>query len=320
MSTRPEELLRAVPLFAPLPEAAVQHLAEEAESLSFGRGSVICRQGDPGGSLFVVGSGQVEIVLEEEGDETRLATLSPGEFFGELALLDGEPRSATAKALSDCTCLVIHRTQFFSILREPHVLENLLSVLAGRVRAADQIIGSRSIDNRKLQEEVLTSLGNRRKLYRDLQTLEAWARRYSQTFALAMCDIDNFKRYNDTYGHAKGDEALRAVAQSMAHHCRGGDEVYRYGGEEFVVVMPSQSAEGAAIGMERLRKSVEDLGIPHTGNPPHNLLTFSGGITLVSKDTTVSATEALQVADEALYQAKHEGRNRVALAPLKVSG
>jgi diguanylate cyclase (GGDEF)-like protein len=309
-----EELLRAVPMFTPLPQTAIESLARHAEIVPFAPGEIICRQGDPGGSLYIVGTGQVEVIREDEGAETLLATLNPGEFFGELAMLDGEPRSATVRTLVDCTCIVLHRSQFFSILREPNVLENLLFVLAGRVRAADKVIGASSVDNRKLEEQALTdpltSLGNRRKLLRDLQVLEG------QTFALAMCDIDNFKKYNDQYGHGKGDEALRTVARTMAERCRAGDEVYRYGGEEFVVVMPATSAGLAAVGMERLRRAVERVGVPHEGNPPHNVLTFSSGVALVPAGTETSTAEALQRADEALYEAKRSGRNRIIAAKM----
>ena len=287
--------------------------------LSFTKGAVICRQGEPGGSVFIVSSGQVEIVLEQEEGDTPLAVLSPGEFFGELAILDGQPRSATARAASSSTCLVLHRAPFFRILHDPNVLDNLLAVMAQRVRAADQLIGAGSIDNRKLQEEVLTDpltgLGNRRKLHRDISILEARARRYGHCFALAMCDIDNFKLYNDIYGHGKGDEALRTVAQTMAHNCRAGDEVYRYGGEEFVVVMPAQSADWASIGIERVRKSLQALAVPHTGNAPSNVLTFSAGLALISQQTPAGTRETLERADKALYQAKRQGRNRVVIAP-----
>ncbi|MBV9119152.1 MAG: GGDEF domain-containing protein, partial [Chloroflexi bacterium] len=278
-----EALLRAIPVFASLPELALVHLAEQAKTLSFPRHAPICRKGDAGDSLFIVKSGSVDIIMpEEDGQETCLASLAPGEFFGELAVLDGQPRSATARSGADSEVLVLHRDQLFPILREPNVLENLLIVLTRRVRAADELVRERGIDNRKLEEEALTDaltgLGNRRKLRRDLDELEARCQRYDHSYALAMCDVDHFKRYNDTYGHAKGDEVLRAVAQTMARSCRTGDEVYRYGGEEFVVVMPSQTEDSAWTGMDRLRRAVELLAIPHTGNPPLHVVTFSGGV------------------------------------------
>ena len=307
-----EELFRAIPLFAALPLLGLRHLAEIARSVHFSKRSTICRQGDAGGSLFIVREGEVEIVLIESGGrETRLATLAAGEFFGELAVLDGEPRSATARCVSDTELLVLDREELFPILREPHVLENFLVVLARRVRAADRLVADRGVDNRKLEEDALTDaltgLGNRRKLQRDLEELEARCQRYGYSFALGMCDIDNFKRYNDTYGHARGDEVLRAVGQTLARHCRTGDEVYRYGGEEFVVIMPGQSEHGGWTGLERLE-------LPHSGNPPLNLVTFSGGVAALNREVNSGAAEVLARADEALYEAKKQGRNRIAKA------
>lgn len=316
----PEELLGGIPMFTGLPVAAIQNLAAEVRTVSFPTKALICRKGDSGDSMFIVKSGEVAITMPAGEDrETLLATLPPGEFFGELALLDGEPRSATARAAVDSELLVLDREPFFRIIREPNVIENLVAVLTARVRAANQIVAEKGIDNRKLEEETLTDpmtgLGNRRKLRRDLEVLEAQAHRYGYVYAVAMCDIDNFKRYNDTYGHAMGDDVLKAVAQAMARQCRSGDEVYRYGGEEFTVLLPAKAedtaADTAALGMERIRSAVEQLQIEHTGNVPWGVVTFSSGVALLSSSTTVSGKEVLERADTALYEAKHNGRNRV---------
>jgi diguanylate cyclase (GGDEF)-like protein len=160
----------------------------------------------------------------------------------------------------------------------------------------------------------LTRLGNRRSLEEDLKVLHARSQRYGHRYCLAICDVDRFKAYNDTYGHQAGDEALGAVAATMAKEVRAGDGVYRYGGEEFLLLLPEQTLETALVAVERVRAAVEQLAIPHAAGPG-GVLTLSAGISAFDPgEATTTTEELLKLADIALYQAKSAGRNRVALA------
>jgi len=157
----------------------------------------------------------------------------------------------------------------------------------------------------------LTGLPNRRRLS---DTLEAeWLRalRSGEPIGLAMIDIDNFKKYNDHYGHQGGDECLRLVARTVQASVRGTDLVARYGGEEFCIVMPGVSADAALVVAERARRSVADLGEPHAGADT-GIVTISVGVT-ASVPTTGLPDQLIKVADEGLYEAKRAGRNRVAV-------
>jgi two-component system chemotaxis response regulator CheY len=156
----------------------------------------------------------------------------------------------------------------------------------------------------------LTGLGNRLRLWEDLQVAHSQVQRYGYQYAVALCDVDQFKAYNDRYGHVAGDEALRAVARAIAGQARSGDRAYRYGGEEFLVLLPAQAGFGAAIALNRIRQAVEALGITHEGNPPIGVLTISGGIA-VTGDHVGDAQALVSQADAALYQAKEAGRNRI---------
>jgi diguanylate cyclase (GGDEF)-like protein len=164
------------------------------------------------------------------------------------------------------------------------------------------------------RHDPLTRLGNRRSLQEDLEVLWARSRRYGRGFALAICDIDRFKVYNDHYGHPAGDAALRAVAATMAGQVRAGDGVYRYGGEEFVLVLPEQTPERARVAVERVRAAVEQLAIPHQAGGPGGVLTLSAGIAAFHAEQPKTIQELLELADAALYHAKGSGRNRVVLA------
>ena len=162
------------------------------------------------------------------------------------------------------------------------------------------------------RQDPLTSLGNRLRLREDLQVLQSRTERYGHSYAVVLCDVDFFKAYNDRYGHLAGDDVLRQVAATISSGLRTGDTAYRYGGEEFLVVLPEQDAEAAAAITDRLRQAVENLGIPHADGGPGGVLTISAGVAV--SNGSGDADGLLKAADKALYAAKSEGRNRVALA------
>ena len=156
----------------------------------------------------------------------------------------------------------------------------------------------------------LTGLPNRRRLSDVLET--EWLRglRSREPIALAMIDIDHFKKYNDHYGHQGGDECLRVVARAIQGSVRITDLVARYGGEEFCIVMPATDADGARLVAERVRQAVADLSEPHAGTDTA-IVTISVGLT-AAVPTIGQPDQLIKVADQALYEAKRDGRNRVA--------
>ena len=181
--------------------------------------------------------------------------------------------------------------------------------LERRLIAAERVIALHHRLAADARHDALTNLGNRRRLDEELAALTARAERYGHRFALGMLDIDRFKPLNDLAGHLAGDEALRRVADALRATLRSGDELYRYGGEEFVVTLPEQSAHGAALAVERLRSAVEALALPH---PAGGVVTISAGIA-VADTNGLTAAGLLADADAALYRAKEQGRNRVAV-------
>ena len=158
--------------------------------------------------------------------------------------------------------------------------------------------------------DALTGLLNRFGLRRSLQHEYAEARRYARALACLMIDLDHFKRVNDTYGHAAGDAALMQVARALTESVRASDVVCRYGGEEFLVLAPATTAEGALALGEKIRAAATSRLF---GDGAHAFpLTFSVGVAALAAGE--SANDMIARADQALYAAKEGGRNRVEAA------
>jgi diguanylate cyclase (GGDEF)-like protein len=161
-------------------------------------------------------------------------------------------------------------------------------------------------------QDGLTEIANRRHFDVYLATELARARRTKQTVALALCDVDFFKPYNDHYGHQAGDMCLQRVAAALQSACRRpADLVARYGGEEFALVLPETELNGAVQVAETARKGVEQLKVTHEHSAAASHVSISAGVAAQLPGMTFTAEQLIRAADEALYQAKHLGRNRV---------
>ncbi len=159
----------------------------------------------------------------------------------------------------------------------------------------------------------LTNIPNRRAFDEHLNTEISAAQRHNWPLSIIMIDVDFFKPYNDNYGHAKGDECLIQIAQTLEHALvRETDFIGRYGGEEFVCILPNTDREGATIIAEKLRLAIYNATIPHLFRENETRVTVSMGIATMpfQKDSFVEPEEFINNADQALYKAKASGRNR----------
>ena len=229
-----------------------------------------------------------------------------------------KPRDSTAEAMITALRNTYHVVSKLSL---DLIVANreLEGRVAARTRELQRANDALLIANRQLevysQTDGLLGIANRKCFESRLH--EEWLRAGRDQFSLGllMIDVDFFKRYNDRYGHQAGDRCLRAIAQSAAGRLtRAGDLLARYGGEEFIVMLPNTTAQGAyKVGLD-LCALIASLGIAHEDSSVAPQVTISVGAAAVLPDRNVTAAQAVAAADQALYAAKQQGRNRVCLA------
>lgn len=171
-----------------------------------------------------------------------------------------------------------------------------------------------------LHYDVLTGIYNRRYFEENIKRIIMSLARSGSALSLMMIDIDSFKKFNDTYGHKKGDECLKLVAQALTKSImRADDFIARYGGEEFVVVLPNIDEIGAHFIASRMLDSVYSLNIPHAKSNAAKFVTVSIGVTFGVVEHTQSGDDYINCADEMLYASKQSGRNRYSYRKMKGS-
>jgi diguanylate cyclase (GGDEF)-like protein len=163
----------------------------------------------------------------------------------------------------------------------------------------------------KANFDALTGIHNRRYLEHGIKQIISYIGRSDASLSVIMMDVDNFKKYNDTYGHDEGDKCLKAVAGAINESVtREHDFAARYGGEEFIIVLPNTDEAGARLIAEKALENVRKLEIPHSANTAAPYVTISAGVTTAKVTHDRPWEEYVKRADEALYTAKQSGRNQ----------
>ncbi|MEM1263389.1 MAG: GGDEF domain-containing protein [Pseudomonadota bacterium] len=312
-SAASRELLAQLKLFRGVSRDTLDSLLDASERYDAPSGGVVLTPDEPNGSLYVVLSGELEVRVGAV-DAVAISTLTTGHCAGEMSIIEERAPSAYVVAIEAAHLLVVPRLEVWKAVDSSHALaKNLLVMLSERVRQHNDVIAERTNKLRKVQSDAmtdaLTSLGNRSWMQdmfpRELERCHI----NHEPAAMIMVDVDDFKRYNDRFGHVAGDRVLALVARALRDQFRPRDLIARFGGDEFAVLLPGIGTEQAAAIGERARRAISGT----SSDADDSLVRFPVNVSIgvAEKSAGDSLDTLLRKADAALYRAKHAGRNCV---------
>lgn len=306
------QLFRNVDLLYP----ELYALLDDCHYQELDEGDVILSTDEESHFLYVLLKGRLVIKMAAD-DDLPLSIVEPGECIGEMCIIDSRAPSIEVSATENTTVLAIERETLWRMISISHeISRNLLYIMAERVRYSSLVIADSFEMQRKYQRyattDALTGLRNRGWLDDAFEREIKRSERDMLPLSLIMIDIDDFKKYNDGFGHLAGDKVLKMVARSIRTPLRPNDLVARFGGEEFAVLLPETTLDNARIIAERLRNTVRDADPGKVDGSVLPKVTISLGV--ASRRPSSSLKSMITAADEAMYDAKHSGKNCVAVA------
>jgi diguanylate cyclase (GGDEF)-like protein len=305
-------LLQGIALFRGIDAESMSDLLPQCGRLDVKEGHVLLSPERENHCVYVVLSGRLSVHLGAL-EAPKIADLGPGACAGEMSLIEDKDPSAFVVATEESHLMVISHTLLWRMVDRSHTFcKNLLIVLSERVRSDNEYIASslgvlRQAE-RNAHTDALTGLGNRHWMRTMFEREVTRTLHSNKELCLMMIDVDNFKSFNDQYGHIAGDSALVAVAEALREYLRPTDLVARFGGDEFAVLLPDLKLKQARQTAERIRQQISGLS-------PASLSTaITVSIGIADRTDRDDVATLVQRADAAMYDAKEAGRNRVAVA------
>jgi diguanylate cyclase (GGDEF)-like protein len=310
-----EQLLELSLFRGELP-GTVEWLLDVAEERTLQAGELLLPPDARNDTLYLIIEGALRVELKVL-ERPVISHIGPGECVGELSVLDGRPTAAYVVADCETRLLLIDRESLWRLIFTSHVVaKNLLYTLSSRVRRDNEALGEslvlQHLHELNARTDALTGLYNRFWLQQMLPRLVERAHTGGEPLGLMLLDADHFKRFNDSYGHLAGDEALRVLGTTVMNNIRPNDSAVRYGGEEIVVLLPGAGRAATAEAAERIRKAVALAAVMGGQGQRLPPLTVSIGVAMLTAEQQGEAL--LAEADRALYRAKAAGRDRVVTA------
>lgn len=295
-------------------ESNLDWLIQHSTQKTFTAGDVLLSPDMDNHTLYLILSGRVQVRLDWQGHEA-LTYLDAGHCVGEMSIIEGKRPSAIVVTDCECEILLVDEDILWELIeRSNAAARNLLFILSSRVRKDNLVIiesrQQQAISEHNSKIDALTGLYNRRWLENSMARLITRAKNNTQPLCALMLDVDYFKLYNDSHGHSAGDAALTTLADILAENIRPYDYAVRFGGEEFIIILPDATAMDSRIIAERLCELVRNKPIEYN-NRVLPRITISIGLAELKQRQDVASL--IESADAALYRAKHAGRDRVAI-------
>lgn len=306
-------LLEGLELFRGVSPDDVQDLLQICDRRDLGEGELLLSPGEKNEHVFIVLSGSLNVHVGSP-DAPVLATMDVGACVGEMSIIEDRDPSAYVIGAEPTHLLLIHQSVLWDMVNASHEFsKNLLVVLSERVRSHNHVIADSYGELRKFERhattDALTGLSNRHTMEELFEREIKRCEKDDHPISLIMIDIDNFKVFNDHFGHVAGDRALSAVATILKHQFRPRDVLVRFGGDEFAILLPEVDEEVGLTVADRVRQAVSG----DTGDGSDSLIQIpikiSMGVAVHNKGDSLSSL--IRAADAALYRAKHAGRNAV---------
>jgi diguanylate cyclase (GGDEF)-like protein len=299
-----------------LENPALLDLLCQCDYLTLKEGEELLSAGQENHYLYIILQGRLALQLALH-DDVPLVIVEPGECVGEMSIIDSSTPVAQVSATEAATLLAIEQDILWRMISVSHeIARNLLYIMSERVRYSNLVIADSFEMQRKYQQyattDALTGLRNRGWLDDVFDREVTRSERDQLPLCLIMIDVDNFKKYNDSYGHLAGDQVLIAVADAIRSTLRPNDLVARFGGEEIAVMLPETTLKNAKKIAERLRKNASRADPGRLEGTTLPGVTISLGI--ATRQPGYSLDMMIASADVAMYHAKRNGRNCVEVA------
>lgn len=306
-------LLDSLELFKGVLPEDIQELLQRCDRRDLATGELLLSPGARNEHVFIVLSGQLNVHVGSP-DTPVLATMDAGACVGEMSIIEDRDPSAFVIGAESSHLLVIHQSILWDMVDASHEFaKNLLVVLSERVRSHNRVIADSYGELKKFERhattDALTSLANRHAMEELFPSAIENCVASDKPVALMMIDVDNFKQFNDMFGHIAGDRALSTVSKILRSQFRPRDLLVRYGGDEFAVLLPGANKEQSLAIAERIRVAVGGT----TGDGSDSLIQIpirvSMGVAELAPQGNLD--RLIRDADAALYRAKRAGRDSV---------